>query len=169
MSKPQSTTGKRSLATLYDNDEEGENEGFQSSADSEEEKTDNIVQLKKGTAATDGNAGNKNGEKPTEELLKTKKKRVTRPFNEELLLSNLGIRKIYETFPKKCRYRGKGHEREYLNNLVGLYREWSFHLHPGIALPDIVLKSKELGKKASIRSAMETLRNEERDRYLVSK
>lgn len=49
-------------------------------------------------------------ETEAEELLIEKKRAVKRKFTEEMLIGPCGLDRLYETFPKKCRMRGRGYE-----------------------------------------------------------
>lgn len=129
-----------------------------SDTDTEDESP---VALKK-SANTAGN------EPPQEELLKKKKPRVARPFNEEVLMTPDGLLRVYEEFPKACPFHGRGSEAKDLKRLTTMYQEWAFQLHPGIAFPDFLIKCEQLGAKASSRVHLQSLRDRERDRYVVS-
>ena len=129
-----------------------------SDTDTEDESP---VTLKKTAGAADAEA-------PQEELLKKKKPRVTRPLNEELLMTPDGLLRIYEEFPKNCQFHGRGSEAKDLRLLTTMYQEWAFQLHPGISFPDFLIKCEQLGSKASSRMHLQGLRDRERDRYVVS-
>jgi hypothetical protein len=53
---------------------------------------------------------NEKDEGPKEELILQKKRIAKRKFTEEMLIGPCGIKRVYDTFPKKCRFRGKGYE-----------------------------------------------------------
>lgn len=128
-----------------------------SDTDTEDESP---VTLKKAENAKDSEA-------PQEELLKKKKPRVTRPLNEEMLMTPDGLLRIYEEFPSACRFHGRGSEAKDLKRLTTMYQEWAFQLHPGVAFPDFLIKCEQLGTKASSRVHLQGLRDRERDRYVV--
>lgn len=44
------------------------------------------------------------------ELLKKKPRQTARKFTEEVLVGPDGIRRVYEEFPKLCKFGGRGHE-----------------------------------------------------------
>lgn len=100
--------------------------------------------------------------------LKVKKSRK-KPFDEELLTSELGLQRIYEEFPHRCKFRNtKGSEAKDIKNMIMMYHEWAFQLHPGISFDEAMHKTEQLSAKAKIRSYAQTLRERERDRYAVS-
>lgn len=94
----------------------------------------------------------------------TKGKRKV-PFDEALLCSEAGMESIYNSFPMKCKFRGRGHETADLKNLMLNYKEWAFWLHPGLAFSDVLDKCELLGKSKLVRDKMQALRERERDRY----
>ena len=49
----------------------------------------------------------------TEELLVEKKRATKRKFTEDMLVGPCGLRRLYDTFPEKCRMRGRGYEVSY--------------------------------------------------------
>jgi hypothetical protein len=101
-----------------------------------------------------------------EEKIQCKEKKAKRKvFPEELLCSSGGMREIYETFPQKCRFRGRGHETADLKNLIRNYKEWAFSLTPGTAFPDVLLSCERFGGKKLTRETLQTMREVERDRY----
>lgn len=104
----------------------------------------------------------------TEELVKKKRARLAKPLTEEMLTAPDGLLRIYEEFPKACRFRGRGSEAKDLKRLTTLYKEWAFQLHPGMAYQDFLIKCETLGSRAQIRSHLEYLRDMERSRYIVS-
>lgn len=108
----------------------------------------------------------KEPEVEAEALLKTKRARYSKPFNEELLLGSDGIDKIYAEFPYLCKPQGS--EVAFLSRLIANYQEWAFKLHPGLSFQDIVSKCEQLGTKGKVRSSIQRMRDRERDRYIVS-
>lgn len=124
------------------------------------------------TVATAKSGKSKAGEQkePTEELLKTKRPRHNKPFTEDILMSVAGLPRIYNEFPLACsKYPiTRGSEAAYLKRLITLYKEWAFQLHPGLSFEDVVLKCETLGSKGRIRGYMQQMRENERDRYIVS-
>ncbi len=101
-------------------------------------------------------------------LQTTKRPRFAKPFTEDLLTSWDGMRRIYEEFPNKCKFNARGSEAAYLSRLLGLYKEWAFQLHPGLAFNDVLRKAEALGPKGRVRLELTRLRESERDRYIVS-
>lgn len=109
----------------------------------------------------------KEGEQqPVAEELKTKKKKMARPFSEDVLASKDGLARIYEEFPLACQFRGRGFEAQDAKRLVTMYKEWAFQLHPGLAFPDLLNRCESLGAKGKVRTHLEQLRERERCRYL---
>ena len=143
----------------FEPDYETEEEGEAAGSGNEEES----VKLKR-SAPADG-AGS--DEIVAVELLKKKRKQMVKPFNEELLTSKDGLSRIYE-FSKKMKFRGRGHEVDDVKLLMKVYREWAFQLHPGLAFTDVLARCESLGSKARVRHHMSSLRDKERERYLVS-
>ena len=108
------------------------------------------------------NAGN-------EEILKKKPRSTNKPFTEDMLVSRLGINLIYENFPKTCQLRGRGFEGSDLKKLLTHYAGWAWQLYPGMAFPDMLNRINSLGSKGPVRSCLGSLRDRERDRYLVGR
>ena len=128
---------------------------------------------KEGAGGGDGDGDGDNikaDEEPTIELLKEKKKRkLLRPFNEDLLVGKDGLIRIYEDFPQKCRLNGgRGNEAQDLKRLTTMYKEWVFQLHPGMSFQDALVRSENLGSKGKVRTYLNKLRDREKCRYLVS-
>jgi hypothetical protein len=113
-------------------------------------------------------AESKDAEIAADELLVKKKARYARPFTEDILTLPDGLQRIYEEFPLTCKFRGRGSEAKDIKKLMSTYREWAFQLYPGLAFPDIVSRCEALGGKAKTRTTLEHLREQERDRYIVS-
>lgn len=105
---------------------------------------------------------------PEVELLKTKRAKVMRPFTEDLLVGQHGLQVMYNEFPLKCKFPGRGHEGKYLKNLLSMYKEWAFQLHPGLSFEDVLQKCDTLSSRGQVRSYMTHLRDVERNRYVVS-
>jgi hypothetical protein len=112
----------------------------------------------------------KEGEPQAEELLKTKRPRYNKPFTEDLLMGVTGLPRIYNEFPLACNKHPltRGSEATYLKRLITLYKEWAFQLHPGVSFEDVVMKCETLGSKGRVRGYMQQMRENERDRYIVS-
>lgn len=104
-----------------------------------------------------------------DELLVQKKVKTKNSFNEDLLTSEDGLARIYDEFPRSFKVRGRGHEADDLARLLNMYKEWGFQLHSGVAFPDLLMKCEVLGGKAKTRTCLGHLREQERDRYLVSR
>lgn len=91
-----------------------------------------------------------NEEDIPDELKRKKKARILKPFTEEDLTCKVGLKQIYKSFPDKCKNFGRnGNEGRDLNNLVNLYKEWSFRLHPGLAFSDILNRVEAFGSKGA--------------------
>eukprot|EP01031_Cornospumella_fuschlensis_P024710 gene24710-29860_t len=106
-------------------------------------------------------------DKPVEEevqLKVTKKAKNVKPFDEALLVGPHGLSRIYHEFPLRIRYQ-KNQEVPFLRQLMSLYKEWAFQLHPGLSFEDAMLKIGTLSHKARVRGAVSELRDLERTRY----
>jgi hypothetical protein len=55
-----------------------------------------------------------------------------------------------------------------LNNLIMMYKEWAFQLYPGMSRDDLMDDAAKMGSKPSVKGYMSRLRDDERDRYIVS-
>ncbi len=113
-----------------------------------------------------------NGQKEVApELLKTKRPRHNKPFTEDLLMGVTGLPRVYNEFPiASSKYQHtRGSEAAYLKRLITLYKEWSFQLHPGLSFEDVAMKCEILGSKTKVRMYMQQMRENERDRYIVSR
>lgn len=106
-------------------------------------------------------------EKNDEKLLITKKRKRTNRvlLTEALLCSEDGLVKIYETFPKACKFRGRGYESADLKNMMSLYKEWAFFLRPGVAFPDILNSCERFGHMKKTKDELLRLRHIEKVRY----
>eukprot|EP01031_Cornospumella_fuschlensis_P024429 gene24429-29528_t len=95
-------------------------------------------------------------DKPVEEevqLKVTKKAKNIKPFDEALLVGPHGLNRIYHEFPLRIRYQ-KNQEVPFLRQLMSLYKEWAFQLHPGLSFEDAMLKIGTLSHKARVRGAI---------------
>jgi hypothetical protein len=110
----------------------------------------------------------KQAEIEAEELVVKKKARHSKPFTEDLLTLPDGLQRIYEEFPSAAQFRGRGSEGKDIKRLLGLYREWAFQLHAGMASSDVIAKCEVLGTRGKTRSCLQSLRERERSRYIVS-
>ncbi|CAM9326206.1 unnamed protein product [Hapterophycus canaliculatus] len=90
-------------------------------------------------------------------------------FSENDLVKDKGLRQIYKEFPRKCRYKGKGREAEFLRGLMVAYKEWGYQLYPGVAFEDLASRTEKLGGRARTRDLMRELRDTERDRVIEAK
>lgn len=131
---------------LNDSDEETENEEKQ--ADQTQKEAQAVVEA--------------------DELIVKKKVRHSKPFTEDLLTLPDGLQRIYEEFPVAAKFRGRGSEGKDLRKLLSMYREWAFQLHPGMAPSDVIAKCEVLGAKGKTRTCLQSLRERERSRYIVS-
>lgn len=103
-----------------------------------------------------------------EKLLKKKRARVDKPFDENMLTSGNGLERIYQEFPNIYKCGGRGSEAKSLKKLTAMYKEWAFQLHRGLAFQDVLSRCEALGSRGQVRSQMDRLREAERDRYIVS-
>lgn len=83
----------------FSSDEETEDDGEPTMAQ------DGAPTAGNGAAATDSA-----GQPLIEELLIEKKRAAKRKFTEDMLIGPCGLDRMYETFPNKCRMRGRGYE-----------------------------------------------------------
>lgn len=110
----------------------------------------------------------KQGEEKKDDDQQPKKQRRKAPvFTENHLLGANGLSLVYETFPDKCRFRGRGYEAKDLDQLIGAYRQWAYHLFPNLAFEDLLLRVEKMGSKAIVRNHLAELRTRERDSYIV--
>lgn len=110
------------------------------------------------------------GDKPVEEevqLKVTKRAKNVKPFDEALLVGPHGLSRLYHEFPLRIRYQ-KNNEVQFLRQLMSLYKEWAFQLHPGLSFEDAMLKISTLSHKSRVRATVSELRELERTRYTVS-
>lgn len=109
-----------------------------------------------------------NDDAEEEKILCTIKKRQIKKrkgFTEDHLCSPEGMQTIYDTFPKLCKFRGRGHESSDLKNMMYQYKLWAFRLHPGVAFPDILADCERFGNKKQTKECLQNLRECERNRY----
>ena len=129
-----------------------------------------------GNEGNDGGAGGAEGEEPEElklddndaaDPLKTKKRVQKRKFDENTLTSDDGLDRVYKEFPQSWKNRGKrGRERQDLERLIILYKEWAFQLYPGKSINDIVKETRKLGSKRAVKDAVLRMRETEKERYM---
>ncbi|CAM9226064.1 unnamed protein product, partial [Scytosiphon promiscuus] len=119
--------------------------------------------------AGDGPAIETTGVSAPEEGTAKKPSRKMPAFSENDLVKEKGLRQIYKEFPRKCRYKGKGREAEFLRGLMVAYKEWGYQLYPGAAFEDLASRTEKLGGKARTRDLMRELRDTERDRVIEAK
>lgn len=158
-------TGKSLV--LSDSDDDASTEHDANSDDKDDLSIDSVKSKKQ--ERKDG-INNDEEKKPEEEVLlqTTKRPRNIKPFTEDLLTSYDGLRRIYDEFPNQVKYIARGSEAAYLSRLLGLYKEWAFQLHPGLAFNDLLRKTETLGSRSRVRIELSKLRDMERDRYIVS-
>lgn len=92
--------------------------------------------------------------------------RKRKALTEEVLCDKLGLERMYQEFPTACKYKGRGCEQQYLKNLIGRYKEWSFQLFEGLAYTDLLNTVEALGSKPRVKQYMLSLRDRERIRYM---
>jgi hypothetical protein len=95
-------------------------------------------------------------------IIKKETKRK-KELDVDLLLSPDGLQAIYDNFPKKCKFRGRGFEASDLRNLIGSYKLWAWMLLPGTAFVDFIPKCEKLGSDKRMRAAMDQWRQEENE------
>ena len=128
----------------------------------------------------DDNASIKTEEEEVEVKLRTKedidkdkeskgKKVIKRkkPFTEAVLCSDQGLKRIYEDFPSLLNYQGRFNEAQAIRKLMKVYQEWALQLHPGLSFDDILRKCESFGTRGVVGRQLDTLRDREKQRYLV--
>jgi hypothetical protein len=105
---------------------------------------------------------NKDKELKGKKVIKRKK-----PFTEPVLCSDQGLKRIYEEFPMELNYQGRFNEAQAIKKLMKLYQEWALQLHPGLSFDDIIRKCESFGTRGVVGRQLESLRNREKQRYLV--
>ena len=149
---------------------------FDDEADDTEEEDDEIdenrpiVGLKRSTNPTNGDGlgeGTDADGPIADELVKKKKIKTSKPFSEEILAGRDGLVRIYEEFPHKNLFRGRGFEAQDLKRVIKIYKEWAFQLYPGLAFSDLLGRCEVFGSKGKTRSCAVGRRDRERNRYTV--
>lgn len=79
-------------------------------------------------------------------------------MNVERLKSNRGIHTL-ETYCADLKFRGKGHEREDLNNMMKRLEHWAHRLYPSYKFDDFVATVEKLGRKKELKTHMYRYRN----------
>lgn len=74
-------------------------------------------------------------------------------LNVERLKSSRGIHTV-ENYFKDIKFRGKGYEREDLNNVMKRLEHWAHRLYPNYKFDDFVSTVEKLGKKKQIQTHM---------------
>mmetsp|Transcript_654 Transcript_654/g.1113 ORF Transcript_654/g.1113 Transcript_654/m.1113 type:complete len:182 (-) Transcript_654:1102-1647(-) len=98
----------------------------------------------------------------------SKKPRIK--FSENHLTAPNGLMKIYSDFPHKIKFKGKGHEAEYIRDLMYCYKEWAHQMFPGQSYQDIFMRTtSSLGNKRPVRETLNAIRDAERERILRAK
>lgn len=94
------------------------------------------------------------------------KKRVVRNpqlrLNVERLTGDRGVHKL-EDFFKDIKYRGKGHEKEDLDNVMKRIEHWAHRLYPKYNFNDFVATTERLGKKKQVQTHMNRYRTGQLD------
>lgn len=89
------------------------------------------------------------------------KKRVVRnprfTLNVERLKGPRGIHTVEEYY-KDIKFKGKGHEREDMNNIMKRLQHWAHRLYPKFAFDDTLATVEKLGKKKQLQTHMERYR-----------
>jgi len=101
----------------------------------------------------------KDGEEGEE---KAKRKNIIRNprvmLNDEKLKSVDGVIKLPELF-KDVKFKGKNHEKDDLNRIMGIYQNWSHRLMPSLQFDDFIEKAEGLCKKAKMKTFLTKIRN----------
>ncbi|KGN60764.1 TIMELESS-interacting protein [Cucumis sativus] len=96
---------------------------------------------------------------PSKAVEKPKKAPRTRPkLTPELLLSDDGLGYVLRHFPRAFKYRGRGHEINDLENLIGLYREWHSHILPYYSFEHFVHKVEQVAATKRVKMCLGELR-----------
>lgn len=149
---------------------------FDDEADDTEEEDDEmdenvpIVGVKRSSNPTNGDVPGEGTDADgpvADELVKKKKAKTSKPFSEEMLAGRDGLVRIYEEFPHKKLFRGRGFEAQDLKRIIKIYKEWAFQLYPGLAFSDLLGRCEVFGSKGKTRSCAVGLRDRERNRYTV--
>lgn len=74
-------------------------------------------------------------------------------MNVERLKSDRGIHTL-EKYCADLKFRGKGHEREDLNNIMKRLEHWAHRLYPSYKFDDFIGAVEKLGKKKQIQTHM---------------
>lgn len=80
-------------------------------------------------------------------------------LNVERLKSNRGIHTV-ENYCADIKYRGKGYEREDMNDLMKRLEHWAHRLYPNYKFDDFVPTVEKLGKKKELQTHMYRYRND---------
>lgn len=76
----------------------------------------------------------------------------------ERLKSDRGIHTL-EKYCANIKFRGKGHEREDLNNIMKRLEHWAHRLYPSYTFDDFISTVEKLGKKKQMQTHMYRYRN----------
>lgn len=74
-------------------------------------------------------------------------------MNVERLKSDRGVHTL-EKYCADLKFRGKGHEREDLNNIMKRLEHWAHRLYPSYKFDDFISAVEKLGKKKQIQTHM---------------
>lgn len=93
---------------------------------------------------------------------KPKRKNVVRNprvmLNDDKLKSSDGVIKLPELF-KQTKFKGKNHEKEDLNAIMGVYKNWAHRLMPSLQFDDFVERAEMLCRKAKMKVFLNKIRN----------
>ena len=93
---------------------------------------------------------------------KPKRKNIVRNprvmLNDDKLKSSDGVIKLPELF-KAIKFKGKNHEKEDLNTIMGAYKNWAHRLMPSMQFDDFVERAEMLCKKAKMKVFLTKIRN----------
>lgn len=106
---------------------------------------------------------NENGEDENGEPIKVEPKKPKRSLNprqrltEENLTGKRGIQTI-ENYFKDIKYKGKGHERTDLDEVMKRLQHWAHRMYPTYKFEDVLNRVEVLGKKKSLQVHMHKYR-----------
>lgn len=93
---------------------------------------------------------------------KPKRKNIVRNprvmLNDDKLKSSDGVIKLPTLF-KQMHFKGKNHEKEDLNAIMGVYKNWAHRLMPSLQFDDFVERAEMLCRKAKMKVFLNKIRN----------
>ena len=101
-------------------------------------------------------------QKETDGEEKPKRKNVVRNprvmLNDDKLKSSEGVIKLPQLF-SQIKFKGKNYEKEDLNTIMGVYKNWSHRLMPSLQFDDFVERAEMLCRKAKMKVFLSKIRN----------